>query len=213
MSDATAASPTIPAIDRATSSRLNGARSRGPATPEGKARSAANAQRHGFRCNGFWLTADEDAAEFEALQQYRLRAYRAVGEGERYAVLMILQAEWKVARAVRLEAAILGQTEAAETVDELNKALRQLETVLRYRRQIERDASKARTLLLQLQAQRRAEEQEAAQAADTNEPEHSTPAPLPTGKNVARTAAAPVNRHERRRREALQRKLAKAQAA
>ena len=36
----------------------------GPRTPEGKARSAQNARRHGLRARDFGLAADEDPAEW-----------------------------------------------------------------------------------------------------------------------------------------------------
>ena len=51
---------------RAEASRTNGAKSRGPKTPEGKARSAQNALRHGMRAEKH-VVLPEDAAEFGAL--------------------------------------------------------------------------------------------------------------------------------------------------
>jgi hypothetical protein len=53
---------------RAEASRRNGARSRGPKTPEGKARSARNALKHGLRSEKYAVLPDEDRAEFAALE-------------------------------------------------------------------------------------------------------------------------------------------------
>lgn len=53
---------------RTRASRINGARSRGPRTPEGKARSSQNALKHGLRAQKLVLLKDEDAAEFQDLE-------------------------------------------------------------------------------------------------------------------------------------------------
>ena len=53
---------------RAEASRKNGARSRGPRTPEGKARSAQNALKHGLRAQKYVVLPDENSAEFQALE-------------------------------------------------------------------------------------------------------------------------------------------------
>ena len=54
---------------RAAASRRNCARSHGPKTAEGKARSARNALKHGLRSQQFVVVGDEDAEAFAALDR------------------------------------------------------------------------------------------------------------------------------------------------
>ena len=53
---------------RAEASRKNGARSRGPVTPEGKARSSRNALKHGLRAEKFVVVDGESAEAFAAFE-------------------------------------------------------------------------------------------------------------------------------------------------
>jgi len=59
---------------RALASHRNGARSRGPKTAAGRARSSQNALKHGRRARRLVLLADEDPAEY--------RAFHAAGRAE-----------------------------------------------------------------------------------------------------------------------------------
>jgi len=65
----TSNSPAQPAkLTRAEAARRNGARSRGPVTPEGKARSACNRRTHGLNSSHF-LQTPEDAKAFRRYHQ------------------------------------------------------------------------------------------------------------------------------------------------
>ncbi|MCS6781056.1 MAG: hypothetical protein NZ555_15295, partial [Geminicoccaceae bacterium] len=68
---------------------------RGPRTPEGKARSALNALRHGLRARRFCLLPHEDPAEFEALARAARTVYRPRDPIERELVEAIAVALWR----------------------------------------------------------------------------------------------------------------------
>ena len=80
---------------------------RGPKTPEGKARSARNALRHGLRARTFALLPEEDPAEW-AQHLLDLRAgYGPTDETEGKLVTALAVAMWKEIRADRQEAEVL----------------------------------------------------------------------------------------------------------
>ena len=68
---------------RAEASRKNGARSRGPKTSAGKARSAQNALKHGLRALGYVVLPDESALDFQALEAALLDELAPVGALQR----------------------------------------------------------------------------------------------------------------------------------
>ena len=81
MSSATAALRAAVSVcnARAEASRQNGAKSRGPKTAEGRARSAQNALKHGMRAQKHLVLPDEDAAEFDALEAALVEELAPVG--------------------------------------------------------------------------------------------------------------------------------------
>ncbi len=74
-------------------SRRNGAKSRGPITPEGKAISSQNALRHGKTAKGVLLTS-EDHAAFQKLAAAYYEKFRPADDVERDIVNEMITAQW-----------------------------------------------------------------------------------------------------------------------
>ena len=89
---------------RALASRRNGAKSRGPKTREGRARSARNALKHGMRAAKYLVLPDEHAAELAGLEAALMRELSPVGTLQAVLARRIAVAAWRLARADRIEA-------------------------------------------------------------------------------------------------------------
>ena len=87
-------------------SRQNGAKSRGPVTPEGKARSSQNARKHGL-CATFQALPNEDQAVFDALLASFEDSYRPATPLECELVRTLAILRWRLRRIPDLETAIL----------------------------------------------------------------------------------------------------------
>jgi hypothetical protein len=123
---------------RAEASRKNGARSRGPRTPEGKARSAQNALKHGLRAQKHVVLPDEDAAEFQALEAALIEELAPLGALQAVLAQRIAAAAWRLGRADRLEAEVLAERRYGDAGPGLalirdGNGTRSFETVQRYR--------------------------------------------------------------------------------
>ena len=105
MSSATAAPRAAGPVSnaRAEASRQNGAKSRGPKTPEGKARAAQNALKHGMRARKHLVLPDEDAAEFADLEAALVAELAPVGALQTVLARRVAVAAWRLARADRIE--------------------------------------------------------------------------------------------------------------
>ena len=126
------------AAARAAVSRINGAKSRGPKTPESKARSAQNALKHGFRAQKFVVVGDENAQEFAALEPALLSELAPEGVVQNLLAARIARAAWRLERAERIEAELFARH--ADRDRNLGLALirdghgsRAFDTLLRYR--------------------------------------------------------------------------------
>ena len=102
--------------------RANAAKSTGPRTAEGKARSARNARSHGFTASTFAVVSLEDLDEVAHLKADLTAVYQPVNSQELFALERMALTQQAMLRAARLEsgfftscldAALDGQTSPA----------------------------------------------------------------------------------------------------
>jgi len=98
-------------VTRGLASRANGARSRGPRTDEGKARSSMNALTHGLTArSAIVLPLVERAEDWSAHLAGFVAALRPVGAVEQELVERMAAITWRLRRVERVEAAVIGGT-------------------------------------------------------------------------------------------------------
>ena len=83
--------------------RANAAKSTGPRTPQGKARSAQNARKHGFTASTFAVVRLEDLHEVAHLRADLIAVYQPVNSQELFAIERIALTQQAILRAARLE--------------------------------------------------------------------------------------------------------------
>jgi hypothetical protein len=126
------------AAARAAASRRNGAKSRGPKTAEGKARSAQNALKHGLRAQKHIVLPGENAAEFAALEAALLEELAPQGALQAVLARRVVAATWRLERAERIEAGLFahhlrGERNLGLALIRDGNGPRAFDTLLRYR--------------------------------------------------------------------------------
>jgi hypothetical protein len=86
--------------------RANGARSRGPVTPQGKATSARNAYRHGLLAN-IVVLSNEDPKVFEELFNLTVQRFSPVDDIEMSMIEELTVACWRLRRGIAMESTLL----------------------------------------------------------------------------------------------------------
>ena len=152
---------------RAAASRKNGARSRGPKTPEGKARAAHNALKHGMRAEKYLVLPEEDAAEFAGLEAALVEELAPVGTLQTVLARRVAVAAWRLARADRIETELFeergyGNASSGLALIRDGNGARSFETLLRYRGAAMAEFWRALKTLKALQAEQRAMAQQRA---------------------------------------------------
>jgi len=123
---------------RAEASRKNGAKSQGPITPEGKARSAQNALKHGLCADTYLVSAEEEEDAYEALEAAVLGELAPAGMLQTILARRIVRATWRLERAERIEAEMFengmqGDDDLGLAIIRDGNATRSFDTMLRYR--------------------------------------------------------------------------------
>ena len=143
--------------------RRNGAKSRGPVTPEGKARSSKNALKHGLATPEHILLEGEDEAAFTALHEGLIEENEPESPTEALLVHRLAVTFWKQSRADRLEAKLFANTdpprfitsEGIEPGDpEAFFDLRRFNAIRGYQAQLSREVSRCLGELRRLKAAR-----------------------------------------------------------
>jgi hypothetical protein len=89
------------------SARRNGAKSKGPITPEGKAKSSRNALKHGLAADPEILLESENDDNYDRLLQAYIDAYNPTSGDEYDLVCQVVSASWRLRRIGRIEARLL----------------------------------------------------------------------------------------------------------
>ena len=156
-------------------SRINGAKSRGPVSVEGRARSSRNSLRHGF-CSSVVVLPHEDQSHFEQLRDSYIDDFQPANQSQLDLVETMAAAQWRLNRFLEVEATIFEKEmllcrkdmvkvfknmtkveELAWAVDHMANQTKSLQTLTRYESQLNRSYDRAFKHLKELQAQPRNE--------------------------------------------------------
>ena len=106
-------------MNQAEASRINGAKSNGPVTAEGRAASAQNARTHGLT-GGTVVLPHESQANYDALRDSFLKRFRPTDATELDLLQEMVDSRWRLRRIEAMEAALIqkGINEQMEAMGE-----------------------------------------------------------------------------------------------
>src|SRR3989475_6155913 len=179
----------MPTERQSESARINGPKSHGPKSAEGKKKSSRNALRHGCTAGHTILLACEDRGDFNRMRKDYDTMYKPVTLEEQNLVAEMFATAWRLRRATTIETALIDLEVVTEepklkarfdTVDggillasafrSLADESRSLALVLRYEARLRRIHQQNYDMLLRLRQQRQSEPA----------PPEPPPAPAPT---------------------------------
>jgi hypothetical protein len=144
---------------KAEASRINGAKSHGPVTAEGRAKSSQNSTKHGGAAARGILLKCESAEELEELRATYLTTYAPEGAPETALVEQMAAARWRILRIEQIEAELLDdEMTGGQTIGRAFRALaddsKALALAGRYHSRHQRMHDRAYKTLRELQAAR-----------------------------------------------------------
>lgn len=108
----------MPSQIKTETARANGAKSRGPITPEGRAASSRNSIRHGLTAKSVVLPT-ESTEEFQLLRDAYVDQFHPQSQVEMELVETMAVARWRLRRIVTIETTLLG-TEMVRRVEDID---------------------------------------------------------------------------------------------
>jgi hypothetical protein len=97
----------MPSELKSETSRINGAKSHGPKTPEGKEASSRNALKHGFTVGKTFIMECESADEYQDFLAEHMTIHQPATPAEKELVDQMAIARWRIRRFVAAETALL----------------------------------------------------------------------------------------------------------
>jgi hypothetical protein len=156
--------------------RLNGAKSHGPVSATGRARSAQNAIKHGL-CSVFNVLESEDQGMYNDLLQRFVHTEKPADDVEYELVARMARATWMSERAVRFQSGCFihqprTEEQVADDSQTVSLKLNELEKFMRYQTTHERAYDRAANALAKHRKEKAAQErgfvsQQRAEAAET----------------------------------------------
>jgi len=106
-------------VSKAQAARANGAKSRGPATPDGRAKSSRNSLRHGLSAKTVVLPA-ESREQFQLLLDAHIQQFQPANPVETDLVEAMAVARWRLRRIWAIETSLLANelTRRADDIDD-----------------------------------------------------------------------------------------------
>jgi hypothetical protein len=157
---------TDPGLSKADISRLNGAKSKGPITPEGKAKSSQNALKHGFRSMKTMVIDTDRQEEFDQFYDEMIEDLNPIGITQTKLAEQAVINFWKLQQVNEVQTDLL--RDSAELSNSLHEAFfffsrlkwdtaDRLKTLSRYELEHDRAIHRSLKTLLQLKKEARLE--------------------------------------------------------
>jgi hypothetical protein len=191
----------MPSELKSATARTNGAKSRGPKSPETRAKSSLNALKHGFTTRKTIVLECENEADFQELLAEYAATYQPACPVEKDLVDEMVAARWRMQRMLMIEAALLdsemdreppfGEPEPTDPGYQIAAAFRRLvdeshalSFASRYESRLHRLHERSHRTLRELQQSRKQQIAEAVSPAPAQPepplPAAAEPAPVPT---------------------------------
>ena len=137
----------MPSDLKSETSRINGAKSHGPKTPEGKEASSRNSMKHGLTAHKTYILACESADEFKEFLAEHNAIHQPATPPEKELVEQMAIARWRIRRFVTSETALI-DSEVARNRDKVEKEFATLDCHVHVAMAIRSLADESRALSL-----------------------------------------------------------------